>query len=96
VAANPIEAERIAWANIAFRRVISRSVLGTITGEIFAGIGYAWGKNGETYMPWETGISISVPNNLINTKFAVFYTSEREWRFGFFLGNPVWNYFPIP
>ncbi|MCL2767606.1 MAG: patatin-like phospholipase family protein, partial [Synergistaceae bacterium] len=41
VAANPIEAERIAWANIAFRRVISRSVLGTITGEIFAGIGYA-------------------------------------------------------
>ncbi|MCL1941880.1 MAG: hypothetical protein FWG09_08040, partial [Synergistaceae bacterium] len=96
-AAHPIEADRMAWANIAFRRVISRGVFGAITGEIFGGVGYAWDKNGsDTYTPWEAGLSVTIPNNLIDTKFAVFYTSEREWRFGFFVGNPIWDHYPIP
>jgi len=96
-AANPIEAERMAWANIAFRRVISRGVFGTITGEVFAGIGYAWDKNNNKIdMPWETGISFTIPNNIINAKFVVFYTSQKEWRFGFFVGNPIWDRYPLP
>jgi NTE family protein len=96
-AARPIEAERMAWANIAFRRVISKGIFGSITGEVFAGVGYALDKdNNRIDIPWETGISITVPNNIIDTKFAVFYTSDREWRFGFFVGNPIWDHYPIP
>ncbi|MCL1875672.1 MAG: patatin-like phospholipase family protein [Synergistaceae bacterium] len=97
MAAMPIEAERMAWANIAFRRVISKSIFGSITGEVFAGVGYALDKdNNRIDIPWETGVSITVPNNIIDTKFAVFYTSDREWRFGFFVGNPIWDHYPIP
>jgi NTE family protein len=97
MAAKPIEAERMAWANIAFRRVISKGIFGSITGELFAGVGYALDKdNNRIDIPWEAGMSITVPNNLIDTKFAVFYTSDREWRFGFFIGNPIWDHYPIP
>jgi NTE family protein len=97
MAANPIEAERMAWANIAFRRVISRGVFGSITGEVFAGVGYALDKdNNRIDIPWEAGISITIPNNVVDTKFAVFYTSERELRFAFFVGNPIWDHYPIP
>jgi len=97
VAANPIEAERMAWANIAFRRVISRGIFGSITGEIFAGVGYAMDKDyNRIDAPWEAGVSITIPNNVINTKFAVFYTSEKELRFGFFIGNPIWDHYPLP
>jgi NTE family protein len=97
VAAYPIEAERMAWANIAFRRVISRGIFGSITGEVFAGVGYALYKdNNKIDSPWEAGVSITIPNNLIDTKFAVFYTSAREMRFGFFVGNPIWDHYPIP
>ena len=96
-ARNPIEAERMAWANITFRRVISRGVFGTITGEIFAGIGYAWDKNyNKVDNPWEAGLSVTIPNNIINAKFVVFYTSQKEWRFGFFVGNPIWDHYPLP
>ena len=97
VAGRPIEAERMAWANLAFRRVISRGIFGSITGEVFAGVGYALDKdNNRIDLPWEAGVSITVPNNVIDTKFAVFYTSDREMRFGFFVGNPIWDHYPIP
>ena len=97
VAGRPIEAERMAWANLAFRRVISRGIFGSITGEVFAGVGYALDKdNNRIDLPWEFGVSITVPNNVIDTKFAAFYTSEREMRFGFFIGTPIWDHYPIP
>jgi NTE family protein len=95
-AANPIEAERMAWANIAFRRILRKGVFGSITGEIFGGAGYAWNRNDDRDILWEAGISVTVPNNLINTKLALFYTGDREWRFGFFVGNPIWDHYPLP
>ena len=97
LAARPIEAERIAWANIAFRRLLGKNILGSITGEVFAGVGYALDKdNNRIDTPWEAGVAITVPNNIIDTKFMVFYTSDNEWRFGFFVGNPIWDHYPIP
>lgn len=97
IAGNPISGRRAAWANIAFRRVLGKSIFGTISGEIFGGFGYVWNENNERIAnPWEAGIALSIPNNVIDTKVAVFYTSEKEFRFAFFLGTPVWGHYPLP
>jgi NTE family protein len=96
IAARPIEAERMAWANIAFRRIISRSIWGIVAAEFFGGYGYAMDKNyNKIAAPWEIGVAINVPNNLINVKLAAMYGSE-GFNLGFFMGIPIWDHYPLP
>ena len=96
VASKPIEAERMVWANIAFRRVLKRSVLGIVAAEIFGSYGYAMDKEYEKVAaPWEVGLAFSLPNNLVDVKLAAMYGSE-EFKMGFFLGIPVWDHYPLP
>ena len=35
VSSRPVEAERMVWANVAFRRILNRSVLGIVAVELF-------------------------------------------------------------
>jgi NTE family protein len=96
VAAHPIEAERMIWANISFRRILKRSVWGIIAAEVFGGYGYAMDKDYEKVAaPWEVGLAFSVPNNLVDVKLAAMYGSE-EFKVGFFLGIPIWDHYPLP
>jgi NTE family protein len=92
----PIEAERMVWANIAFRRILKRSVWGIVAAEVFGSYGYAMDRNYDKIAaPWELGVAISIPNNLVNVKLAAMYGSE-EFKVGFFLGVPVWDHYPLP
>ena len=96
ISRHPIEAERMAWANIAFRRIISRSIWGIVAAEFFGGYGYAMDKNySKIATPWEVGVAINVPNNLVNIKLAAMYGSE-QFRMGFFIGVPIWDHHPLP
>lgn len=96
ISGKPIEAERMVWANIAFRRVLKRSVFGIVATEVFGSYGYAMDKDYEKIAaPWEVGMSVSIPNNLINLKLAAMYGSE-EFKLGFFLGVPIWSMYPLP
>ena len=96
VAGTPIEAERMGWANVAFRRILSRNAMGVIAGEIFASWGYAMDKGWKKIeSPWEVGLAVNFPNNIVDLKFAVMYGSE-EFKAGFFLGVPIWDHYPLP
>ena len=96
IASRPIEAERMGWANIAFRRIISRNAMGVIAGEIFASWGYAMDKGWKKIdAPWEVGLAVNFPNNIVDLKLAVMYGSE-EFKAGFFLGVPIWDHYPLP
>ena len=96
VAARPIEAERMAWVNVAFRRILKRSMLGIVAAEVFGSYGYAMDKEYEKVAaPWEVGLAVSIPNNIVNVKLAAMYGSE-EFKIGFFLGVPIWDHYPLP
>jgi NTE family protein len=96
IAKRPIEAERMAWVNIAFRRILRRSVWGIVATEVFGSYGYAMDKNyDKVATPWEAGLAFSIPNNIVNVKLAVMYGSE-EFKAGFFLGIPIWDHYPLP
>jgi len=92
----PIKAERMAWANIAFRRVISRSIWGIVAAEFFGSYGYAMDtRNRKIASPWEVGAAINIPNQLINLRLAAMYGSE-QFKIGFFMGIPIWDHYPLP
>ena len=92
----PVEAERMVWANVAFRRVLSRSVLGIVAVELFGSYGYAMDREyGKIASPWEVGLAVNFPNNIIDAKLAAMYGSE-EFKVGFFLGVPIWDHYPLP
>ena len=96
VASNPIEAERMFWANVAVRKILSRSAMGVVAGEIFTSWGYAMDKKWKKIdAPWEVGLAVNFPNNFADVKLAVIYGSE-EWKAGFFLGIPIWDHYPLP
>ncbi|MBR1657334.1 MAG: patatin-like phospholipase family protein [Synergistaceae bacterium] len=96
VAANPIEAERMVWGNFAVRRIINRTAMGVVAGEVFASWGYAMDKEWKKIeAPWEVGVAVNFPNNLMDMKLAVIYGSE-ELKTGFFLGVPIWDHYPLP
>jgi NTE family protein len=96
VADRPIEAERMAWVNIAFRRILKRSVWGIVAAEVFGSYGYAMDKEyDKVAAPWEVGLAFSIPNNIVNIKLAMMYGSE-EFKAGFFLGIPIWDHYPLP
>ena len=76
VAANPIEAERMFWANLAFRKIFSRTAMGVLAGELFGSWGYAMDKEWHKIeAPWEVGFAVNFPNNLIDMKLAIMYGS---------------------
>lgn len=96
IASNPIEAERMFWANLAVRRILNRTAMGVIAGEVFASWGYAMDRDWHKVdAPWEVGLAVNFPNNLIDMKFAVMYGSE-EFKTGFFIGVPIWDHYPLP
>ncbi|MDR1732515.1 MAG: patatin-like phospholipase family protein [Synergistaceae bacterium] len=96
VAARPVEAERMVWANVSLRRVLKRSMLGIVAADLFASYGYAMDKNYDKIAaPWEVGLSLNLPNTLVNVKIAVMYGSD-EFKAGFFLGVPIWDHYPLP
>lgn len=96
VSSRPVEAERMAWANVAFRRVLNRSVLGIVAAEVFGGWGYAMDRDyRKIASPWEVGLAVNFPNNLIDIKLAAMYGSEK-FKVGFFLGVPIWDHYPLP
>lgn len=96
VADKPIEAERMVWVNIAFRRILQRSVLGIVAADLFGSYGYAMdGDYGKVAAPWEVGLAVSLPNNIVNVKLAAMYGSE-QFKLGFFLGVPIWDHYPLP
>jgi NTE family protein len=96
IASRPVEAERMAWINIAFRRVLKKTVLGIVAADLFGSYGYAMDEEyRKTAAPWEVGLAFSVPNNLVNVKLAAMYGSE-EFKIGFFLGVPLWEHYPLP
>ncbi len=96
VARDPIEAERMFWANLSVRKILSRTAVGIMAGEIFAGWGYAMDKEWhKVETPWEVGLAVNFPNNFIDVKLAVMYGSE-EFKAGFFIGVPIWDHYPLP
>ncbi|GHS99807.1 patatin [Synergistales bacterium] len=96
IAATPIESERSAWVNVAFRRILKRSPIGMLAAEVFGSYGYAMdGNYKKVASPWEIGLALSVPNDIVNAKIAAVYGSE-EFKLGFFLGIPIWDHYPLP
>ena len=96
VSRHPIEAERMVWGNLAFRRILTRTAMGVIAGEIFGSWGYGFDKEWHKIeAPWEVGVSVNFPNNLVDMKFALMYGSE-EFKAGFFIGVPIWDHHPLP
>ena len=86
----------MAWINIAFRRVLKKTVLGIVTADIFGSYGYAMDeKYRKEATPWEIGLAFNVPNDIINVKLAFMYGSE-DFKMGFFLGVPLWEHYPLP
>ena len=80
VASNPIEAERMVWTNLAFRKILNRTAMGVVAGEIFGSWGYAMDKEWHKVdAPWEVGLAVNFPNNLVDMKFAVMYGSEESF-----------------
>ncbi|MBQ9419697.1 MAG: patatin-like phospholipase family protein, partial [Synergistaceae bacterium] len=76
VARHPIEAERMVWTNLAVRKIISRTAMGVIAGEIFASWGYAMDKEWHKIeAPWEAGVAVNFPNNIVDMKLALMYGS---------------------
>ncbi|MCR4817751.1 MAG: patatin-like phospholipase family protein [Fretibacterium sp.] len=95
-AAHPVEAERMAWVNLAFRRILNRNVFGIAAAEVFGSFGYAMDNEySKISTPWEVGVAVNFPNNIIDIKLAAMYGSE-EFKVGFFIGVPVWDHYPLP
>ena len=96
VAKYPIEAERMVWTNLAVRKIIKRTAMGVVAGEVFASWGYAMDKGWHKIdAAWETGLAVNFPNNLVDMKLAAIYGSE-EFKLGFFMGVPIWDHYPLP
>ncbi len=95
-AAHPVEAERMAWVNLALRRILNRNALGIAAAELFASYGYAMDNEySKISSPWEVGVAVNFPNNIIDIKCAAMYGSE-EFKVGFFIGVPIWDHYPLP
>lgn len=96
IAREPIEAERMLWTNLAVRKILNRTAMGVIAGEVFASWGYAMDKGWKKiYAPWEVGLAVNFPNNFVDMKLAVMYGSE-DFKTGFFIGVPIWDHYPLP
>lgn len=94
---NPIEAERMAWWNVAFRRILMKSWWGALNTEFFGGMGFAFDDEWDRFRDvWEAGISFSIPGVLFDGKLMFIYNDESDLKIGFFLGSPIWGKYPLP
>ncbi|MGI6253468.1 MAG: patatin-like phospholipase family protein [Aminivibrio sp.] len=94
---NPIQGERMAWWNAAFRRTLMRSWWGSLNTELFGGMGFVFNDDGDRYRDvWEAGVSFSVPGFLFDGKLMFLYNDEKDFKVGFFIGSPVWGHYPLP
>jgi len=94
---NPIEAERMAWWNIAFRRILTKSWWGALNTEFFGGMGFAFDDEWSRFRDvWEAGVSFSIPGVLFDGKLMFIYNDEKDFKIGFFLGSPIWGKYPLP
>jgi len=93
----PIEAERMAWWNVAFRRILMKSWWGALNTEFFGGMGFAFDNEWDRFRDvWEAGVSFSIPGVLLDGKLMFIYNDESDFKIGFFLGSPIWGKFPLP
>ena len=96
ISRHPIEAERMVWGNIALRRILNRNAMGIFAAELFGSYGYAMDKKyRKIAAPWEIGLSVNFPNNIVDIKLALMYGSE-QFKTGVFIGVPIWDHFPLP
>ena len=94
---NPIEAERMAWWNVAFRRILMKSWWGALNTEFFGGMGFAFDDEWDRFRDvWEAGVSFSIPGVLFDGKLMFIYNDESDFKIGFFLGSPIWGKYPLP
>ena len=94
---HPVRGERMAWFNIALRRVLMKSWWGSLNTELFGGMGFVYDDSGDRYRNlWETGISFSVPGLLLDGKLMFLYNDEEDFKVGFFIGSPLWGHYPLP
>lgn len=94
---NPIEAERMAWWNVAFRRILMKSWWGALNTEFFGGMGFAFDDEWDRFRDvWEAGVSFSIPGVLFDGKLMFIYNDESDLKIGFFLGSPIWGKYPLP
>ena len=93
----PIEAERMAWWNVAFRRILMKSWWGALNTEFFGGMGFAFDDEWDRFRDvWEAGVSFSIPGVLFDGKLMFIYNDESDFKIGFFLGSPIWGKYPLP
>lgn len=93
----PIVADRVAWARVGYRRLLHKSVLGPLYGELYYARGYGWDSDwGREASPWEAGVSVSIPGDLVEGEFLLMYSEDDEWTIGFELGGPYRGHRVIP
>lgn len=94
---HPFLADRVAWGRVALRRVLQRSWWGSMNVDLFAALGYTFDSDWERQeKAWETGVSMTFPNNFLGGKLFLLYNEESELRWGFSLGIPVPVRDPLP
>ncbi|HCL78405.1 MAG TPA: hypothetical protein DIC53_00385 [Synergistaceae bacterium] len=94
---NPIQGERMAWANVAFRLMGMKNWWGGTYMELFGGYGHVYGDGGERLREaWEAGLALSVPIFLLDGKLFFLYDDEGDFKVGFTIGTPVWGHYPLP
>lgn len=88
----PIRGERFAWWRVGLRHRLNESGGTPLDAELFGGQGYVWDDEGSQIDdPWEVGISLTVPSNLIRARILAVYDDSRDWTFGFTIGDPLWS-----
>lgn len=88
----PIRGERFAWWRLGFRHRLNESGNTPLEAELFGGQGYIWDNDGSQIdSPWEVGVALTVPSNLIRARILAVYDDSRDWTFGFTIGDPLWS-----
>ncbi|MDD4837064.1 MAG: hypothetical protein EOM02_00120 [Synergistales bacterium] len=88
----PIKGERFAWWRIGITHRLNESGGTPLDAELFGGQGYVWDDGGSQIDdPWEIGVSLTVPSNLIKARILAVYDDSRDWTFGFTIGDPLWS-----
>lgn len=88
----PIRGERFAWWRLGFRHRLNERGGNPLEAEIFGGQGYIWDDDGSQIdSPWEVGLALTVPSNLVRARLLAVYDDKRDWTFGFTIGDPLWS-----
>lgn len=88
----PIKGERFAWWRIGFRHRLKEGSGNPLEAELFGGQGYIWDNDGSQIdSPWEVGLALTVPTNLIDAKIMAIYDDRQDWTFGFTIGEQLWS-----